>query len=168
MAKPSLFLPLLALAAFGPGACAPVKDYHGYIADEVTPAMLEPGTDTRTTVLAKLGSPSTTGMFMPGEPITPALSDDPVWIYVTYVQGRLAYLRPKEIERTVTAIRFDAEDRVESVEVKDLADGQRLAYASRETPTRGRELGILEQIFGSVGRVALPAETNPGDPTGRN
>jgi hypothetical protein len=42
-------------------------------------------------------------------------------------------------------------------------------YASRETPTRGRELGLWEQIFGSVGNVRLPNsdEITPDNPTGR-
>lgn len=149
-------------------ACAPVKDYHGYIVDEVQPSSIEPGVDTRSTVIAKLGSPSTTGMFSPSEGVSATISDDPVWAYVSFTQSRFAYLKPKTTERTVTLIRFDATDQVESVEVLGLKDGERIAFNGRETPTRGRELGFLEQIFGTVGRVALPEESdNPTDPRRR-
>ena len=69
----------------------------------------------------------------------------------------------------MTAIRFSEEDVVEEVLEYDQTDGRVINYASRETPTRGRELGLWEQIFGNVGRSVLPAtnEATPGDPTGR-
>ena len=37
-----------------------------------------------------------------------------------------------------------------------LEDGQRLAMNANETPTRGRQLTILEQLLGNVGRGQLP------------
>ena len=37
-----------------------------------------------------------------------------------------------------------------------LDDGQDVAMSDRETPTRGRELTILEQLLGNVGRGQLP------------
>ena len=149
-------------------ACTPIRGYHGYVADEIQPSAIEIGVDTRSTVMAKLGSPSTTGMFSAGEPITTDMNDDPSWVYVTFTNEQIAYLRPQVASRTVTVIRFDDQDLVSSVEVRGLEDGQEIRYASRETPTRGRELGLLEQIFGTVGRVALPNtnEGTPGDPTG--
>jgi len=156
---------LIPAALIMASACSPSRDYHGYIADEVRPQEIESGSDTRSTVLAKLGSPSTTGMFATGEPITVDFNDDPTWIYISYVKSRFAYLKPKVSSRSVTRISFDEDDVVSNVEVLSLADGQEINYASRETPTRGRELGLLEQIFGTVGRVALPQENdNPTDP----
>jgi len=146
-------------------ACSPSRDFHGYIADEVRPQEIEAGTDTRSTVLAKLGSPSTTGMFGASGDITADFNDDPTWIYISYVKSRFAYLKPKVASRSVTRITFGEDDVVTGVEVLGLEDGQEVNYASRETPTRGRELGLLEQIFGNVGRVALPQEQGtPGDP----
>ena len=37
-----------------------------------------------------------------------------------------------------------------------LEDGQRVSMNDRETPTRGRQLTILEQLLGNVGRGQLP------------
>ncbi len=149
-------------------ACTPIRGYHGYVADEVQPTDIQIGVDTRSTVMAKLGSPSTTGMFSPGAPITADMNDDPSWVYITFTNEQFAYLKPEVATRTVTVIRFDDQDLVSAVEQRGLEDGQQIRYASRETPTRGRELGLLEQIFGTVGRVALPNSErgDPGDPTG--
>ena len=45
---------------------------------------------------------------------------------------------------------------VASVRTLGLDDGQRIAMNGRETPTRGRELTILEQLLGNVARGQLP------------
>lgn len=76
---------------------------------------------------------------------------------------RFAFYHPRVVERTIVAIRFGEDDVVEEVLQYDQEDGRVINYASRETPTRGRELGLLEQIFGNVGRVALPQQQrDPG------
>ena len=148
----------VALACLTAGCISPVKAYHGYAPDEVAPNQITPGVDTRSTVLAQLGSPSTRSVF-----------DDNTWMYITTIQERFAFYLPKISSRTVTAIRFSDEDVVEEVLEYDQEDGRGINYASRETPTRGRELGIWEQIFGNVGRAVLPQtnEATPGNPTGR-
>tara|TARA_B100000678_G_scaffold291409_1_gene308173 strand:+ start:27585 stop:28049 length:465 start_codon:yes stop_codon:yes gene_type:complete len=135
-------------------ACATAsRDYQGYVADEVQPSDIKPGEDTRSTVLATLGSPSTAGLF-----------GEETWIYMSATRERFAFYHPRVVSREITAIRFNAEDVVEEVLQYDETDGRIIQYASRETPTRGRQLGLLEQIFGNVGRVALPAERRaPGE-----
>jgi outer membrane protein assembly factor BamE (lipoprotein component of BamABCDE complex) len=55
--------------------------------------------------------------------------------------------------REVTVVTFDkASEQVTKVDVLALKDGRRLAYNKRETPTRGRELTVIEQLLGNVGR----------------
>lgn len=149
----------LTLSALPLTAClTPSRDYHGYVADDAQPGEMTPGEDTRSSVLAKLGTPSTKSVF-----------DDNTWIYMSEVQERFAYLNPKVKTRNVTAIKFGDDDKVDEVLEYDANDGQIINYASRETPTRGRELGFWEQIFGSIGAVQLPRtnEATPDNPTGR-
>ncbi|MEM6625181.1 MAG: outer membrane protein assembly factor BamE [Pseudomonadota bacterium] len=137
------------------GACQASQNYHGYVPDQVEPTEVEANVDTRSTVLARLGSPSTTSVF-----------DDDVWFYISSTRRQMAFYKPKVTERKVVAIKFNDEDVVEAVEVGDITDGQIVEYASRETPTRGRELGLLEQLFGTIGRLPsqLPGqERGPGD-----
>jgi len=80
---------------------------------------------------------------------------------------QFAFYLPKTAQRTVTAIRFGDDDSVQEVGLFNVEDGQTIRYASAETPTRGRELGLLEQIFGTIGAVQLPTEADPSSPTGQ-
>ena len=53
----------------------------------------------------------------------------------------------------MTAISFNKDnDQVETVNQYSLKDGKLIAFNGRETPTRGRELTVLEQLLGTVGR----------------
>jgi hypothetical protein len=57
---------------------------------------------------------------------------------------------------------------VETVNNYSLKDGKVIAYNGRETPTRGRELTVLEQILGTVGRgTMLPNDQDSGVPGSR-
>ncbi len=151
MARKLIFA--IASAALLTGCISPSRDFQGYVADDRKPAEVEPGEDTRSSVLADLGSPSTSSVF-----------DENTWFYISATRERFTFFRPSVATRDVVAIRFGEDDVVEEVLHYDEADGRIIDYASRETPTRGRELGLLEQIFGNVGRVALPQqETAPGD-----
>lgn len=153
-----VILASLILAGMTSACITPISDYHGYTADEIQPSELSPGIDTRASVLAQLGSPSTESIF-----------DENTWFYITTQRERLAFMVPKTKKRIITGVRFSDEDVVEEVLTYDENDGQIINYASRETPTRGRQLGLMEQIFGTIGNVALPRtdESTPGNPSGR-
>ncbi len=154
-----VILASVALAGLAVTGCiSPISDFHGYTADEVQPTAIEPGIDTRASVLAQLGSASTESVF-----------DENTWFYISTQRERFAYFIPKTKQRQITAIRFNDGDVVEEVLEYDETSGQVINYVSRETPTRGRELGLLEQIFGTIGAVQLPQtdERTPGNPTGR-
>ena len=69
------------------------------------------------------------------------------------------------MKRDVVAISFDHDtEAVTSVKSFNLQDGQVLAFNRRETPTRGREMTVLEQLIGSIGAGSvLPnQEVTPG------
>jgi outer membrane protein assembly factor BamE (lipoprotein component of BamABCDE complex) len=153
-----VILASIVLASLTTACISPIEDYHGYTADEIAPSAVKPGEDTRASVLAQLGSASTESVF-----------DENTWFYITTKRERVAFLNPRVDSRSVTAIRFGEDDKVDEVVTYNETDGQIISYAARETPTRGRELGLLEQLFGTVGAVALPQtdERTPGNPTGR-
>ena len=56
----------------------------------------------------------------------------------------------------MTEITFDDAGNVAGVRTLGLEDGQEVAMNRNETPTRGRELTIIEQLLGNVGRGQLP------------
>jgi outer membrane protein assembly factor BamE (lipoprotein component of BamABCDE complex) len=137
-------------------ACAPITSYSGYQTVDADPAKdVKVGTDTKSTVRAKLGSPSATSTFDPN-----------VWFYMNQVKERVAFERPKVVARHVTAISFDKDsEQVLTVNNYTLKDGRVIAYNNRETPTRGREMTAIEQILGTIGRGGmLPSDENSGVP----
>jgi outer membrane protein assembly factor BamE (lipoprotein component of BamABCDE complex) len=146
---------VLAVGCLSAAACAPISSYSGFQAIESDPKDVKVGVDTKSTVRGKLGSPSATSTFDPN-----------VWFYMNQVKSRVAFRRPKIVARNVTAIAFNKDsEQVESVNNYTLKDGKVIAYNGRETPTRGREMTILEQMLGSVGRGGvLPRQDDEGVP----
>ncbi len=122
-------------------ACAPTFVLQGYVPDDETLGTVELGVDTKENVSTKLGSPSTIATF-----------DDDTWIYVNKRTEVFAFFEPKVLGQSVVAINFDGEGRVEEIRRYALEDGRLIDPVTRETPTQGRELGFLEQLFGNVGR----------------
>jgi outer membrane protein assembly factor BamE (lipoprotein component of BamABCDE complex) len=143
------------LLAVGASGCTASRDFHGYVPDQALPTDVKPDVDTRTTVLARLGTPSTTSAF-----------DDKLWVYMSATRELLAFYYPKVVQREIVAIQFDDQDVVSDVLVYDVTAGRTIAYNSRVTPTRGRELGILEQLFGTLGRLPqqLPGQEQRRQP----
>jgi len=139
---------LLAVSAFAAlaSACAPMIGQNGFQAIDSKPQDIVAGTDTRETVLAKLGSPSTTSTF----------ERDKVWYYMSQVTEKYTYNLAQITQRSITEISFNDAGQVAEVRTLGLEDGQKIAMESRETPTRGRQLTILEQLLGNVGRGQLP------------
>ena len=135
-------------------ACAPIQSYSGFQTIDSDPKDVKVGTDTKSTVRAKLGSPSVQSTFDPN-----------VWFYMNQIKQRIAFRRPVVTARNVTAIQFNKDtELVETVNVYTLKDGKVIAYNTRETPTRGREMTILEQLLGSVGRGGLLPNQDEGVP----
>lgn len=145
----------LAAGLFATAACAPISSYSGFQAIESDPKDVKVGVDTKSTVRGKLGSPSAQSTFDPN-----------VWFYMNQVKERVAFRRPKVVARNVTAIAFNKDsEQVESVNNYTLKDGKVIAYNGRETPTRGREITVLEQMLGAVGRGSmLPRSDDEGVP----
>ena len=145
----SRFVPLFVAVSLAglSAACAPTIGSNGFQAIDAKPQDVVAGTDTKETVLAKLGSPSTTSTFEP----------DQVWYYISQTTEKYTYNLPKVSTRTVTEITFVPQgDQVASVRTLGLTDGEQIAMNRNETPTRGRALTVLEQLLGNVGRGQLP------------
>jgi outer membrane protein assembly factor BamE (lipoprotein component of BamABCDE complex) len=150
---------LAAVLLSGAAACVPIRSVHGFQVVEAKPAEVVVGTDTKSTVTERLGSPSVVSTFEPN-----------IWFYVSQNMARKAFYRAKPTTREVVAISFDeSSEKVTSVEKYDLSNGKVLEYARRETPTRGRQLTILEQLLGTVGRAGniLGRNDEENQPGGR-
>ena len=127
--------------------CNPVLRTHGYVPTaDAKPQEINPNTDTKASVLANLGSPSIEGTFDEQD-------ETDTWYYINQVRERYAYLRPQIQEQTVTAVTFNSDGQVQRVAEYGMKDRRVVNYSDNETPTRGRELSALEQIFGTIGRI---------------
>jgi outer membrane protein assembly factor BamE (lipoprotein component of BamABCDE complex) len=127
-------------------ACAPIVTTHGYAPPEDRLAAVEPGVDSAETVVRKIGRPSTAGVVRAD-----------AWYYVASVFETNAWQAPRAVERRVIAIRFGADGLVSGVERYGLEDGQVIDLATRTTPTYGREMTIVQQVFGNLGNVSAGA-----------
>jgi outer membrane protein assembly factor BamE (lipoprotein component of BamABCDE complex) len=147
---------LIALAGLGLcgaalGGCAPLRQTNGYQAIDHKPADMKVGVDTKSTVLDALGSPSAVSTFDPN-----------VWYYISQNSNQIGYHMSHVTKRTVVAITFNKEsEMVTAVNDYGLKDGKVIAYNNRETPTRGRELSVVEQLLGNVGRGGLLPQQDP-------
>jgi outer membrane protein assembly factor BamE (lipoprotein component of BamABCDE complex) len=145
MLRTNLLIAALSAAALT-SACAPVVGQNGFQAIDAKPTDSVAGTDTKQTVLTRLGTPSTTSTF----------ERDNVWYYISQVTEKYTYNQAQVTQRSVTEITFNDAGLVAEVRTLGLDDGQRVSMNARETPTRGRQLTILEQLLGNVGRGQLP------------
>lgn len=128
----------LALAA---SACnAPVK-VRGHLPDPEMMAKIEPGEHGRSDVVNLLGSPSTASSFR-----------DKTWYYIGSKEEQIAFFKPDVLERNVFAISFTEGDTVESTRLYTLADGEKIDPVDRITPTPGRDLTLMQQLLGNLGR----------------
>lgn len=148
---PWITAPILAAAVC---ACTPTASYQGFQVVDQNPTDVKVG-EAKSAVLAKLGTPTATSAF-----------DKDTWFYITQVQSKTAFYRPRLSRRDVVAIQFAKNgDQVASVDTYTLKDSRVIAYNKNETPTRGREMTVIEQLLGSISPAGLldnQMDVNPG------
>jgi outer membrane protein assembly factor BamE (lipoprotein component of BamABCDE complex) len=139
----------------GLAACAPNIVNNGFVMDEDALAQIRPGAQNREQVAQMLGSPSSVAVF-----------DDQTWLYIhRRTSQRLAFSEPTVLEQDVIAITFDpTSGQVAEVRRLTLADGQNVEPIDRITPSPGKELTIMQQLLGNLGRFN---PTQGRAPTGR-
>ena len=125
-------------------------------AQRPVPSKLEIGAQSREDVVRLIGSPSTVATFNPN-----------VWYYISQKQEYYAFFKPAIVAQNVMQLQFNETGRLQTIKNYDLKDGQDIAMVTRITPTAGKELTVLEQIMGNVGRLSVPRQdAAPGAPTG--
>ncbi len=122
-------------------ACAPVVDSRGNAPDPDKLAEIKPGVHTRAQVAGLLGSPSIKATF----------SDD-TWYYVNKQTAKFAFFQPTVRERQVIAIHFDESGVVKEIRRYNKEHGREITPVARTTPAPGEKLGLIEQLFGNLGR----------------
>ena len=147
--------PALALAATLLLGCTPVVTQRGYLPDAAGEASIRVGTDTKTTVQKRLGDPSTQATFQGTS-----------WYYISSTEKQVAFFDPTVLTRSILAVRFDKDGKVTDIEHYSLKDGHVVAFESRETPARGKEMTFLQQLFNATPGVPLGGGGGGGNPGG--
>lgn len=140
----------VALAAAG---CSPIVTNHGYAPNEEQLAAIVPGQDSAQTVSRKIGRPSTGGVVR-----------NDAWYYVASRFETVAYNAPELTDRRVVAVRFGQDGLVESIDQYGMQDGRVINLVTKTTPTFGRELTVLQQLFGNLGNVGANTLGSVGGP----
>jgi outer membrane protein assembly factor BamE (lipoprotein component of BamABCDE complex) len=121
--------------------CSPIVDARGNLPDPDAVLQVQPGIDDRTQVAKLLGSPSTVATF-----------GDKTWYYISKKTSRIAFWTPDVLDQEVLMIKFDDSGVVSDMKVYGLENGHDITPDPNITPTYGRELTIVQQLLGNLGR----------------
>lgn len=144
---------LLLVGVLAAAGCTPVISQRGYLADPANESALKEHKDTKTTVQARLGYPSTQATF-----------GGDAWYYISSTEKRVAFFEPRVISRSILAVYFDKDGKVNDLKHFGLKDGHVVNFETRETITRGREMTFLQQLFNATPGVPIGGDQqqNPG------
>ena len=129
----------VALAMIALAACSPRTNTHGNLVDPEALGQIKAGEQTKEQVQNLLGSPSSVGAF-----------DQNTWYYISKQTQQVAFLEPTVLEQKVVEIDFDGKGIVKSVHRFGEDDGKEIAIVSRTTPTRGKSLGVLDELLNTL------------------
>lgn len=128
----------VAIAAWLLAGCAGQVDRHGHLFTDVDLQQIQPGM-SQDQVRLTLGTPDTKGVI-----------DGDVFYYISSKRKTMPAGRPKVIDRKIVAVYFDQQQTVREIGHYGLKDGRIIDVADGETPTYGKKLTALEQIFGNI------------------
>lgn len=136
------------------GACAPVIDQRGNLirADRLAEVAIGMGKPEVTQIL---GSPGIVSTF-----------DPRVWIYAGERTAQTAFFSPEREESQTVIVRFDDQERVAEVVRRGEDSRKAVPLTDRETPTVGHSFGLMEQLFGNIGRFSNANSGGRGGPRG--
>ena len=132
---------LITMAAAGLSACESKVALRGNAPLESNLEQIKVGQSSKRDVVAAIGSPSTVGTF-----------DDNVWYYMSQTKESWAFYKPEVVENQVLAFHFDENGTLSEIEDFDESALTEVSYRSKETPTTGRTMSIMEQLFGNLGK----------------
>ncbi|MEM7444832.1 MAG: outer membrane protein assembly factor BamE [Pseudomonadota bacterium] len=132
----------VALAALVLSACAAEVRNRGNLVEDRRLEQIEVGVSSAGDVIRSFGSPTAVATF-----------DDGIWYYIGQRVEYFAFYEPEILERRVIRVQFDTVSGiVTDLQVRTLEDGVEFAFEESETPTLGRQMGVLEQLFGNFGQ----------------
>lgn len=122
-------------------SCTSRIETRGNLPNDDMLANIEVGQVSMREVVELIGSPSTIEPFQ-GQS----------WYYISEKTSAKAFFEPEITSRKVIIIRFDNKGIVKEIKTIGLKEAKNIKMVERITPTAGREMTILRQLFGNIGR----------------
>jgi outer membrane protein assembly factor BamE (lipoprotein component of BamABCDE complex) len=139
------------VAAFALSGCIGETLTRGYVPSESSLQQVQVGAP-REQVLITLGTPTTTADFG-GE----------VFYYISQKTNRpVAFLNSRVVDQSVLAIYFDENSQVKTIADYGLEDGVIVDRVTRTTPTGGKDLSFVSQLFAATGMGPSSLPQTPG------
>jgi outer membrane protein assembly factor BamE (lipoprotein component of BamABCDE complex) len=132
------------------GGCAQSRGHQGFVLENTLVSAIQPGTDTKDSVMNTLGRPTFTGSF-----------DQNDWYYVSRETKNMAYSKPRPDKQTVLHIRFDRAGNVASIDRRGLEEVASIHPSGDKTPTLGSRRSLFDELFGNIGAVGAAGKTAP-------
>ncbi len=131
---------LLCAALLVLAACSATVRKHGYVPPEEALNAVIVGVDTRESLEASIGKPSTSGVLRESS-----------WFYIGSQVRHFGARKPEEISREVVAVRFDEGGTVSNVERFGLERGEVVVLSRRVTETTVRDVTFIRQLIRNFG-----------------
>ena len=123
-------------------ACSAIERNHGYAPSDAELSLLTVGVDTRETIAASVGPPTSGGVL-----------DGSAYYYVASKFSHYGPFAPEEVSREVVAISFAADGTISNIERFGLADGQVVALSRRVTDDGISDTTFIRQLIGNFGQI---------------
>lgn len=136
-------IPALLLLGSLMSACGSIIDHRGYVMSDDRINQVEMGA-SKEQVRTALGSPSATS--------TLEGTTGTTYYYISSKLEQKLFFEPKITNRRILSIDFDDKETVTNIAKYGLKDGVIFDFISRKTPTRGKKLSFLQQMFGNIGK----------------
>lgn len=140
---------VLAMASLA--ACAPRVQTVGNLPRPEKIEQIQPGVDNKVQVAQKLGTPSSVATF-----------DKNTWYYIGKKTESLAFFEPKVMDQKVIVVTFNGSGTVSKINKFGLKDGRNVQISKRISPTQGREMTLLQQLYSNLLRGARDTGANEG------
>jgi outer membrane protein assembly factor BamE (lipoprotein component of BamABCDE complex) len=150
----TIFIFAVFIAVLGLSACAPTVAKRGNMITDEQMAQIVPGTTTREEVAKNLGTPTQVSTF-----------DNTIWYYIGQETEQISFLDPEIVDQKILAIQFTPEGVVSKLSHGDLKYAEAIEPSDDRTPTYGKEVSIMQQLMGNLGRPTIPTDNKgPGGP----
>jgi len=133
------------VAALGVSACEERINVRGNIPHPADIAKIKKGFHKKSDIENMLGTPSTVATFK-----------EETWYYIGGRVKTQSFFKPEFLDRKIFVVNFNSAGVVESFEAKDAPNNKNFKLVERETPTKGKDLTVIQQLIGNVGRFSTP------------